>query len=472
MFSKILIANRGEIACRVLRTCQRLAIKTVAIFSDADAGALHVELADESVRVGPSPVKDSYLQIEAIVGAARQTGAQAIHPGYGLLSEKSAFARAVIAAGLKFVGPPPEVLDAVGDKMKARHVASAAGVAPVPGLDQPLPLDDAGGLELARAHAERIGYPIIIKAVAGGGGIGMQIVASPDKLERSYKTCADRARAAFGDGRVYLERYLPSPKHIEVQGLCDAAGGAVILGERECSVQRRHQKIIEESPSVAPFFRGDGGPGRRSAIENAALAVFRKAGYVGAGTCEFVVDPAGNAYFLEVNARLQVEHPVTEMCTGIDLVEQQLRIASGDVLPPDLARGKVDRRGHSIEARVYAEDPAKSFVPQPGRLAKLVWPSGAADLRVETGFREGDTVTPFYDPLLAKIVAHGEDREAAIARLDLALSETVIDLEGPKSKAQTNVGFLRRVLASEPFRAGTYDTHFSEALAKTSKPSP
>jgi acetyl-CoA carboxylase biotin carboxylase subunit/3-methylcrotonyl-CoA carboxylase alpha subunit len=471
MFSKILIANRGEIACRILRTCRKLGVKTVAIFSDADAEMMHVRLADESVRIGPPPVKDSYLQIDAIVSAARQTGAEAIHPGYGLLSEKSAFARAVVAAGLKFVGPPPEVLDAVGDKMRARHVATAAGVAPVPGLDEPLPLDEAGGLELARGHADRIGYPIIIKAVAGGGGIGMQIVESADKLERAYKTCADRARAAFGDGRVYLERYLRSPKHVEVQGLCDGAGAAVILGERECSVQRRHQKIIEESPSVAPFFRGEHGPGRRAAIENAALAVFRKAGYVGAGTCEFVVDPNGEAFFLEVNARLQVEHPVTEMCTGVDLVEQQLRIAAGDVIPPDLARGVV-RRGHSIEARVYAEDPAKSFAPQPGRLAKLAWPSESPELRVETGFREGDTVTPFYDPLLAKIVAHGEDRQAAIGQLDAALAATVIDLEGPKSKAQTNVGFLRAVLASEAFRAGTYDTHFAESLAKSSKPSP
>jgi len=471
VFAKVLIANRGEIACRILRTCQRLGIRTVAVYSDADAGALHVEHADEAVRIGPPPVKDSYLQIDAIVAAARQTGAEAIHPGYGLLSEKSSFARRVRDAGVVFIGPPAEVLDALGDKMKARHLASAAGVPPVPGLDEPLPADDAGALELARGHADRIGYPIILKAVAGGGGIGMQIVETADKLERSWKTCADRARAAFGDGRVYLERYLRSPKHIEVQGLCDVAGTAVILGERECSVQRRHQKIIEESPSVAPFFRGEEGIARRRAIENAALSIFRSARYVGAGTCEFVVDPSGEAFFLEVNARLQVEHPVTEMCTGLDLVEEQLKIASGDVLSANVARGPI-RQGHSIEARVYAEDPAKSFAPQPGRLAKVVWPVGARDLRVETGFREGDTVTPYYDPLLAKIVAHGEDRDAAVARLDAALEATVIDLEGPKNKAQTNLGFLRTVLASEPFRAGTYDTHFAEALAKSSKPSP
>ena len=255
MFSKVLIANRGEIACRVLRTCRRLGVRTVAIYSDADEGAMHAALADEAVRVGPAPVKESYLQIDAVVAAAKQTGAEAVHPGYGLLSERSAFARAVADAGIVFIGPPPDVLDALGDKMKARHVAKAAGVASVPGLDEPLPLDDSGALALAREHGERIGYPIIIKAVGGGGGIGMQIVPSADKLERAMKTCSDRARSAFGDARVYLERYLSSPKHIEVQGLCDGRGGAISLGERECSVQRRHQKIVEESPSPAPFFR-------------------------------------------------------------------------------------------------------------------------------------------------------------------------------------------------------------------------
>ncbi len=468
MFSKVLIANRGEIACRILRTCRRLGISTVAVYSDADAGALHVEMADQSVRIGPPPVKDSYLRGDEIVNAARATGAQAIHPGYGLLSEKSSFARAVQGAGLVFIGPPPEVLDALGDKMRARRVATLAGARPVPGLDEPLAAE--GALDLARDHAERIGYPIIIKAVGGGGGIGMQVVESSDKLERALKTCADRARAAFGDARIYLERYLSSPKHIEVQGLCDASGGAVILGERECSVQRRHQKIVEESPSVAPFFRGDEGAARRRAIESSALSIFRSARYVGAGTCEFVVDPHGDAFFLEVNARLQVEHPVTEMCTGLDLVEQQLKIAAGDVLSADLARGELARRGHAVEVRVYAEDPAKSFAPQPGRLARVVWPTVADDLRVETGFRDGDTVTPYYDPLLAKIIAHGNDRQGAIDRLDAALATTVIDLEGPKSKAQTNLGFLRKVLASEPFRSGTYDTHFAEALAKSDKP--
>jgi acetyl/propionyl-CoA carboxylase alpha subunit len=466
MFSKILVANRGEIACRVLRTCRRLGIRTVAIYSDADQGALHTTLADEAVRVGPPPVKESYLQIEAVVAAAKQTGAQAVHPGYGLLSERSAFARALGDAGVIFIGPPPDVLDALGDKMKARHVAKAAGVASVPGLDEPLPLEDANALAIARDHADRIGYPIIIKAVGGGGGIGMQIVESSDKLERAMKTCADRARSAFGDARVYLERYILSPKHIEVQGLCDGRGGVTSLGERECSVQRRHQKIVEESPSPAPFFRESAGGARRKGIEEAALEVFRHAGYVGAGTCEFVVGKDGEAFFLEVNARLQVEHPVTEMCTGVDLVEEQLRIAAGDGWSAAFSAGSPQRRGHAIEVRLYAEDPAKSFAPQPGKLDKLVWPEAGADLRVETGFRQGDTVTPFYDPLLAKIVAHGADRVAAIERLDRALASTEVALVGPKGPAQTNLAFLRKVLASEPFRAGTYDTHFAEALAK------
>ncbi|HEX9297677.1 MAG TPA: biotin carboxylase N-terminal domain-containing protein [Polyangiaceae bacterium] len=466
MFDKILIANRGEIACRVIRTCRRLGIATVAVHSDADAGALHVELADEAVRIGPPPVKDSYLKIDAIVAAAQLTGAKAVHPGYGLLSENSQFARAVRDAGIVFVGPPPEVLKAVGDKMRARKVALAAQVAPVPGIDEPLPLDDVDAIGMARACGDRIGYPIIVKAVAGGGGIGMQVVESADKLERAMKSCADRARAAFGDSRVYLERYIRSPKHIEVQGLCDGAGKAVSLGERECSAQRRHQKIVEESPSPAAFFRSEEGHARRAAIEQAALAIFRRAGYVGAGTCEFIVDEEGQAFFLEVNARLQVEHPVTEMCTGIDIVEQQLRIAGGEVLPADFTDRGPPRRGHSIEVRVYAEDPGKSFIPQPGRLAKLVWPRADASLRVETGFREGDTVTPFYDPLLAKIVAHADDREAAIDRLDRALAATVIELVGPKGPAQTNLPFLRRILEAVPFRRGSYDTHFAESLAK------
>src|SRR5437868_227986 len=310
MFGKVLVANRGEIACRVMRTCRRLGARTVAVYSDADEKAMHVEMADEAVRIGPPPVRDSYLSIEAIVAAARSTGAEAIHPGYGLLSEKGAFARAVAEAGVAFIGPPADVLDALGDKMKARHVALAAGVAPVPGLDEPLPVEGDAAILRARAEAERIGYPIVVKAVGGGGGIGMQVVESDALLERSMKSCADRARAAFGDARVYLERYLRSPKHIEVQGLCDGHGQAVSLGERECSVQRRHQKIVEESPSPAGFFAGPSGAQRRAKLHQSALAVVQAVGYRGAGTVEFVANAAGELFLLEVNARLQVEHPV------------------------------------------------------------------------------------------------------------------------------------------------------------------
>jgi len=466
VFGKVLIANRGEIACRILRTCQRLGVRTVAVYSDADRDALHVELADESVRIGPPPVRESYLSMEAIVAAAKSAGAEAVHPGYGLLSEKSAFCRAVRDAGMVFVGPPPDVLEALGDKMKARQLAKTAGVAAVPGLDEPLPADDAEALAVARVEAGRIGYPMLVKAVGGGGGIGMQIVESEEKLERAMKSCADRARAAFGDARVYIERYLRSPKHIEVQGLCDGAAISLSLGERECSVQRRHQKIVEESPSPAAFFEGEDGRARRRELEERAIRIFRQARYLGVGTCEFIVDEHGQAFFLEVNARLQVEHPVTEMCTGLDLVEQQLKIAAGDVLSAELAAGGPVRRGHAVEARLYAEDPARSFVPQPGKLARVVWPETGEDLRVETGVREGDTVTPFYDPLLAKIIAHAATREAAIDRLDGALAATTLEMVGPKGPAQTNLGFLRQILRAEPFRSGTYDTHFAESFAK------
>jgi acetyl/propionyl-CoA carboxylase alpha subunit len=465
VLEKLLIANRGEIACRIQKTAKRLGIRTVAVYSDADAGAPHVEGADEAVRIGPPPVRESYLNVQAIVDAARATGARGIHPGYGLLSEKADFARAVKAAGIVFVGPPPEVLEAFGDKIKARAVARAAGVEPPPGTDGPI--SPAEGEKLA-AEAERIGYPILVKAAGGGGGIGMQIVTDPAKLARAAQSCSDRGKSAFGDDRIYMERYVRSPKHIEVQIFCDAQGNGVALGERECSAQRRHQKVIEESPSAAPFFRGPEGEARRAKLHADALRVVQSAGYVGAGTVEFVAGPDGALWFLEVNARLQVEHCVTEMVTGVDLVEQQLRVASGEALSDELrafATGARTRKGHSIEARLYAEDPSKKFAPQPGRIAKLVWPGGD-DLRVETGVREGTEVTPYYDPLLAKLVAWGETREAATKRLDAALAETTLDLVAPTgSPAATNLSFLRKILAAEAFVDATYDTSFAEALA-------
>ena len=461
MLDKILIANRGEIACRVIRTCKRLGLDTVAVYSDADANAPHVKMAGEAVRIGPPPVKDSYLNVPEILLAATRTGARAIHPGYGLLSEKASFAEAVRAEGIVFIGPTPEVLDAFGDKIKARAVARAAGVEPPPGTNGPIDPADA---EAIAAEAERIGYPLLVKAAGGGGGIGMQIVEDPAKLARAVTACSDRGRSAFADPRVYMEKYIRNPKHIEVQVLCDEHGNGVALGERECSAQRRHQKIVEESPSAAPFFAGAAGDERRKKLWADALRIVKSVGYTGAGTVEFVAGEGGELFFLEVNARLQVEHCVTEMCTGVDLVEQQIRVASGEALAPGILAPV--RAGHSIEARVYAEDPAKKFAPQPGHLAKVVWPAAGDDLRVETGVAEGLDVTPFYDPLIAKIVSHGGTRAEAIARLDRALAETTIELVGPAGPSRTNLDFLRKILAAEMFVAGTYTTAFAEPLAK------
>ena len=459
MFQKVLVANRGEIARRVMRTCKRLGVATVAVYSDADEGAPHVKDADEAVRIGPAPVKESYLNAQAILDAARSTGAQAIHPGYGLLSEKASFAQAVLDAGLVFIGPPVSALAAFGDKMKARHVAIAAGVPPVPGVDAPIPADD---LALAKSECARIGYPIVVKAVGGGGGIGMQVVLNEATLERSLKSCSERAAQAFGDARVYLERYVGRPRHIEVQIFCDAHGNAVALGERECSVQRRHQKIIEESPS--PLLVGEAGERARQVFFERALSVVKSAGYLGAGTVEFIVDAStpNEPFFLEVNARLQVEHPVTEMCTGLDLVEAQLLVASGEPLPRAMLENK--RRGHAIEVRVCAEEPRKMFVPRPGSVDVVKWPTAGNDLRIESGVEAGSKVTPYYDSMIAKVIAHAPDRKAAIARLDAALAATEL------APVVHNIAFLREVLQSEPFVTGDYDTLFAEAFAK--KPAP
>ncbi len=458
-FDKVLVANRGEIARRVMRTCKRLGVRTVAVFSDADHDAPHVADADEAVRIGPAPAKDSYLDAPAILAAVRATGAQAVHPGYGFLSEKPSFARAVRSVGAVFIGPPPEVLEVFGDKLKARAIAVAAGTQPVPGTDGSLALEGAQAIADAQVVADRIGYPVIVKAVGGGGGIGMHVVLDPKGLERALKSCSDRASAAFSDPRVYLERYLEQPRHIEVQVFCDAHGGAYALGERECSMQRRHQKIIEETPSPAPFFAGKAGESARRALWDAALRVVTRVGYVGAGTCEFIADARGNAYFLEVNARLQVEHAVTEMVTGLDLVELQMRVAAGERLP-DL--GTVARRGHAIEARVCAEDARKGFIPKPGLIGEIVWAGGVGEpqtqrLRVESGVRAGSRVTPYYDSMLAKVICWNETRAGAIEALDRALAGTTI------APCTTNVAFLRDLLGSNEFRQGVYDTRFAEA---------
>ena len=467
LFEKVLIANRGEIARRVIRTCKRLGIKTVAVYSEADRDAPHVSDADEAILVGPAIPKESYLNVDALIDAITKSGATAVHPGYGFLSEKSGFARRVAEIGVTFIGPPPDVLDAFGDKMKARHVALSAGTSPVPGTDEPIALDTPEGIARAHAVATSVGFPVVVKAVGGGGGIGMQVVHDDAALERALKSCSDRGRAAFSDARVYLERYVSQPRHIEVQVFCDAHGGAYALGERECSMQRRHQKIVEESPSPAAFFEGAAGEERRRALHEAALRVVKKVGYLGAGTCEFIADENGTLFFLEVNARLQVEHPVTEMVTGLDLVELQLLVASGAKLP-DLSH--VVPKGHAIEARIYAEDPSKGFIPKPGAIDELVWAAAGGGgevqsptLRIESGVRAGSKVTPFYDPMIAKIVAWGETRTAATAELDRALAGTRI------APCVTNLEFLRKLLATSEFREGRYDTKFAEAFAKTTK---
>ncbi len=462
LFSKVLIANRGEIARRVIRTCKRLGIATVAVYSEADQNAPHVAEADESVLLGPAPAKDSYLNVDAVIAAIKKTGANAVHPGYGFLSEKRAFAEAVAQAGAIFIGPPPSVLDAFGDKMKARHVALKAGTQPVPGTNEPLPLETAEDFANAKSLAAKIGYPIVAKAVGGGGGIGMNVAREEAQLERALKSCSDRGKASFADARVYMERYVSVPRHIEVQVFCDQHGQAFALGERECSLQRRHQKIVEESPSPAAFFSGEKGAARKQALFDAALRVVTSINYVGAGTCEFIADAEGNLFFLEVNARLQVEHPVTEMVTGLDLVELQLRVAAGEKLP-DLAH--TPRVGHAIEARIYAEDPSKGFIPKPGDVNELVWAGGVGDaqtktLRIESGIRAPAKVTPFYDPMIAKVVAWAPTRDAAIDELDRALATTTI------APCTTNISFLRKTFASEEFRAGQYDTSFAEVIAK------
>jgi acetyl/propionyl-CoA carboxylase alpha subunit len=460
MFKRVMVCNRGEIACRVFRTLERMGIESVAVFSDADVAAPHVAAADQAFRLGPAPLSQSYLNADLVLTAALESGADAIHPGYGLLSENAAFAERVRAAGITFIGPPGAALEAMGDKLQARAVARSVGASPPPGTDGPVSPDDVEGL---MREAARIGYPILIKAAGGGGGIGMQVVRDPAELVRAARSCADRGKSAFADDRIYLERYLDSPRHIEVQVLCDDHGQAVALGERECSVQRRHQKIIEESPSPAAFFGGVAGAERRAALHQTALRIVEAVGYRGAGTVEFVANARGELFFLEVNARLQVEHPVTEAVTGLDLVEQQLRVAAGEKLAEAVLAAKPC--GHAIEARVYAEDPGRGFIPQPGRVEELGWPQGEG-IRIDSGIAVGLEITPHYDPMLAKIIAFGADRTEAIARLERALSSTRLRLVGPKNDRVTNLEFLRKVLASAEFQAASYDTSLAETLVK------
>jgi len=443
MFAKILVANRGEIACRVIATARRLGIGVAAVYSEADAGARHVRLADEAFLIGPAPAAESYLRGERILEVARQCGAQAVHPGYGFLSENEAFARACAAAGVVFIGPTPEAIAAMGDKSAAKRLMEKAGVPLVPGYHG----EKQDGAFLAR-ETQKIGFPVLIKACAGGGGKGMRVVRKADEFQAALEGAQREAKAAFGDARVLIERYLERPRHIEMQVFGDTRGACVYLFERDCSVQRRHQKVLEEAP--APGMSAE----RRAQMGEAAVAAARAVAYVGAGTVEFIAEPDGRFYFMEMNTRLQVEHPVTEMVTGLDLVEWQLRVASGEPLP--LAQQALQLRGHAVEARLYAEDPERGFLPQTGRLEHLRFPQASAGVRIDTGVEAGTAITPHYDPMIAKVIAWGEDRPAALARLGAALA--AVEIAG----VRTNLGFLERVVRSRPFAAADLDTGLIE----------
>jgi 3-methylcrotonyl-CoA carboxylase alpha subunit len=461
MFKKILIANRGEIACRVAATCRKLGVRTVAVYSDADASAKHVLACDEAVHIGASSPKESYLRGDRIIAAAKATGAQAVHPGYGFLSENEGFAQACADAGLVFIGPPPSAIKAMGLKAESKQLMEKAGVPLVPGYH-------GAGQDPAmlRGEADRIGYPVLIKASAGGGGKGMRIVTATGEFDAALASCKREATNSFGDDAVLIERYVTRPRHIEIQVFGDSHGHCVYLFERDCSVQRRHQKVLEEAP--APGMS----EARRAEMGAAAVAAAKAVGYVGAGTVEFIAEPTADGdlrfFFMEMNTRLQVEHPVTEAITGIDLVEWQLRVASGEPLP--MQQNELRIRGHAIEARICAENPDAQFLPATGTLAVARWPEhvafarnadgepfhDAAPVRVDVGAREGDAISPFYDSMIAKLIVWGADRAQALARLDAALAQTRI--VGP----HTNVAFLRRVAASASFANADLDTALIE----------
>ncbi|MFP3601057.1 acetyl/propionyl/methylcrotonyl-CoA carboxylase subunit alpha [Paraburkholderia sp. SIMBA_053] len=469
MFNKILIANRGEIACRVAATCKRLGIASVAVYSDADADAKHVSACDEAVHIGGATAAESYLRVARIIEAARATGAQAVHPGYGFLSENEDFAHACEAAGIVFIGPPVEAIAAMGSKAAAKALMHAAAVPLVPGYH-----GDDQNPEILHREADAIGYPVLLKASAGGGGKGMRVVERSEDFLAALASCKREAASSFGNDRVLIEKYLTRPRHVEVQVFADRHGGAVYLFDRDCSVQRRHQKVLEEAPA----------PGLSAQIKRemgeAAVAAARAVNYVGAGTVEFIMTATGDFYFMEMNTRLQVEHPVTEMITGQDLVEWQLRVAAGQPLPLTQDQLKID--GHAIEARIYAEHPARGFLPSTGTLKHLRMPEGVeftihagagesrkAPVRIDSGVREGDTITPFYDPMIAKLIVHGATREEALARMSRALH--ACEVVGP----HTNVEFLQRIVESEPFATGDLDTglierHHEALFAPVKKP--
>ncbi len=444
MFNKILIANRGEIAVRILRACRELGIRSAAVFSEVDRKSLHVRLADEAYPIGPAPSRESYLCIEKIIDVARRSGCDAIHPGYGFLAENAALPRACAETGITFIGPSAEAMEALGSKTAGRQLAGRSDVPTVPGANNPIENPDD-----AQALAQNMGYPVLLKAVAGGGGKGMRVVARDAEFAPAWRDASSEALNAFGDARLYLEKYLQDPRHIEIQILADAHGRVVSLGERECSVQRRHQKVIEEAPSHIIT------PELRKKMGDAAVRLARAGGYVNAGTVEFLVDAHLNFYFLEVNTRLQVEHPVTEQVTGLDLVKLQIAIAAGHRLP--FAWESITPRGHAMEVRLYAEDPDNNFFPSPGKILSLHAPSGPG-IRLDEGVYEGWTVPMDYDPLLSKLIAWGNSREETIARLRRALEEYTI------TGIKTNAGLFRRILADRDFLRGEIHTKWLDGL--------
>jgi acetyl-CoA carboxylase, biotin carboxylase subunit len=453
LLKKVLVANRGEIAVRIIRACRELGIKAVAVYSDADATAPHVLLADEAYGIGPAPSAKSYLRVDALLDVAKRVGCDAVHPGYGFLSERAHFAQAVVDAGLIFVGPSADAINAMGDKTEARRRMIAAGVPVVPGTATP-----AKDAKQAGKEAEEIGYPVLLKAAAGGGGKGMRVVERADDLARAFESASQEAQKAFGDGSVYLEKFLAGPRHIEIQVLADEHGNTVHLGERECSIQRRHQKMIEEAPSSAIDEQ------TRQAMGEAAVAAARAVNYQNAGTIEFLYQH-GEFYFLEMNTRIQVEHPVTELVTGIDLVQWQLRVASGEPLP--FRQEDIRINGHAIECRITSEDPANGFLPSTGQIRMLQTPAGPS-VRWDGGIQEGSDVSLFYDPMLAKLIVHGDNRAAAIERMSRALRElTIVGIE-------SSVPFHLRVFDEPDFRAGNInikylDTHPQLLNAQPSK---
>ncbi len=440
MFKKVLIANRGEIAVRVIRACRELGVKTVAVYSEADREALHVRMADEAYLIGPPPSRESYLVVEKLLDVAKRSGAEAVHPGYGFLSERAHFAKACADAGLVFIGPSPEAIDAMGDKVAARKRMIAAKVPVVPGSEGTIESEDE-----VVATAMKIGLPVMLKAAAGGGGKGMRLVSDESELRAAARSARSEAKSAFGDDRIYVERFVDSPRHVEVQVLGDKQGNVVHVHERECSIQRRHQKVIEESPSPALD------PKTREAMGKVAVQAAKAVDYVGAGTIEFLVDSKRNFYFLEMNTRIQVEHPITEMVTGVDLVRTQIEVAAGAPLP--FRQEDIRQRGWAVECRVYAEDPQNNFLPAPGRITRLAEPGGLG-IRNDSGVYEGFEVSIHYDPMISKLVAWGTTRKEAIARMERALSEYVI--HGPT----TNIEFHRWILRHPRFVAGDFDTRF------------